>query len=702
MTNDGVGRPSFPKRAVVTAGMPYGNKELHFGHVGGVFVHADIFARFLRDRIGKENVIFVSGTDCYGATIEAGFEQAVANGFCGALADYVAQNHERQKETLSRYRISLDLFGASALGEAGSIHSDLSATIFKRLYENGTLKLEQTVQFFDEEKGAFLNGRQVTGRCPIQGCKSETAYADECSLGHQYNPAELINPISALSGKPPKRVPVTNWFFDLPAYESFLKDTVRSWEGDPRYRVGLIKTIKEFLRKPAIYVKKELLEEVQEIKTMPAFTVTQEPQKASSALVFADLTHRDQAVSLLEEHKIRYRTGKTLVPFRLSGNVKWGIPVPEADGVAGLTFWVWPESLWAPISFTKAYLGDGIEGRQWEQWWKAEDAQAYQFIGEDNIYFYGIAELGLFHALNQGLRMPVIVPNHHLLFGKTKASSSGSVKPPKAMELLEQYTPEQLRIHFMNASLGEKSVSFEPKALLQQDGAFDTILYEGNLVTNVFNRLVRSCFYTLQKHCNGVYPAGTVTEPVKARSDQVILEYERLISQFAFDKLFELLNLYLRDANKDWSRRAKSEDPAEIRQLLIDMFHIVRVAAALFHPIVPDGCEMIREYLHIDERLWDWQYIFEPLRFFMAEDHTFRFWSPASISSKSIRCSWRKAENNAANSFCQGNRHLPPGFAVYQKRSVPPVMLRNRPFYSFEGIYLPASSPVARFSLSSA
>lgn len=407
-----------------------------------------------------------------------------------------------------------------------------------------------------------------------------------------------------------------------------MKDTVRSWEGDPRYRVGLIKTIKEFLRKPAIYVKKELLEEVQEIKTMPAFTVTQEPQKASSALVFADLTHRDQAVSLLEEHKIRYRTGKTLVPFRLSGNVKWGIPVPEADGVAGLTFWVWPESLWAPISFTKAYLGDGIEGRQWEQWWKAEDAQAYQFIGEDNIYFYGIAELGLFHALNQGLRMPVIVPNHHLLFGKTKASSSGSVKPPKAMELLEQYTPEQLRIHFMNASLGEKSVSFEPKALLQQDGAFDTILYEGNLVTNVFNRLVRSCFYTLQKHCNGVYPAGTVTEPVKARSDQVILEYERLISQFAFDKLFELLNLYLRDANKDWSRRAKSEDPAEIRQLLIDMFHIVRVAAALFHPIVPDGCEMIREYLHIDERLWDWQYIFEPLRFFMAEDHTFRFLEP--------------------------------------------------------------------------
>ena len=59
-------RPVFPKRAVVTGGMPYGNKKLHFGHVGGVFVQADATARFLRDRIGKENVIFVSGTDCYG------------------------------------------------------------------------------------------------------------------------------------------------------------------------------------------------------------------------------------------------------------------------------------------------------------------------------------------------------------------------------------------------------------------------------------------------------------------------------------------------------------------------------------------------------------------------------------------------------------------------------------------------------------
>ena len=60
--NETFERQIWPARAVVTAGMPYGNKPLHFGHIGGMYVHADVFARFLRDRIGKENVIFVSGT----------------------------------------------------------------------------------------------------------------------------------------------------------------------------------------------------------------------------------------------------------------------------------------------------------------------------------------------------------------------------------------------------------------------------------------------------------------------------------------------------------------------------------------------------------------------------------------------------------------------------------------------------------------
>ena len=632
MINNTLPRPAFPKRAVITGGMPYGEKELHFGHVGGYFIHADIFARFLRDRVGADNVLFVSGTDCFGAGAVIGYEKAVAEGFDGKLEDFIRRNHLTQKKTLEDYLISLDLYGASALDEAGRVHAALSAEIFHRLYDNNALSLESTTQFFDKDKGVFLNGRQVQGRCPIQGCKSEHAYADECSIGHQYDPSELIAPVSALTGAPPERVQVKNWFFDLPAYHDRIAGILKDWALDPSYRKTLLMVIDEFMKKPSIYVKSELVAGIRDFEDMPGFVVADEDQKSSWELVFEDLRDRAKAVAILSREGIRYRTGKTLVPFRLSGNVPWGVPVPDADGLKGLTFWVWPESLWAPISFTKTRLGDGVDGKEWEKWWKSEDARVYQFIGEDNIYFYGIAEMGIFMGLDEGYQLPVVVPNRHILYGKTKASSSGEIKPPMAAELLDYYTPEQLRLHFMHASLKERNVGFEPKAFLEKGGAgsdgFDTALYEGNLVTNIFNRLVRSCFYTAQKYFAGILPDAPASAEVIAKANETILEYERLMAETSFDKVFELLNVYMRDANKDWSARSKSEDIGEIGSLLADSFHAVKTAAILLHPVTPVGCEMIREYLGVDERLWSWDYIFEPLSFFTGAGHRLRELEP--------------------------------------------------------------------------
>ncbi|MBQ0110580.1 MAG: class I tRNA ligase family protein, partial [Oscillospiraceae bacterium] len=219
-------RPSFPARAIVTAGMPYGNKELHFGHIGGVFIPADVFARFLRDRIGKENVIFVSGTDCYGSTIEGSYEAAQKDGFSGTIEDFVMQNHQKQKAVLDMYNISPDLFGASALGRTGEIHRENCTKVFELLKNNGYLSLQKTKQFYDDKLGVFLNGRQVMGRCPIQGCKSEHAYADECSLGHQFNADELIAPKSVLSGETPSITEVDNWYFDLEGFKNDIEKHV--------------------------------------------------------------------------------------------------------------------------------------------------------------------------------------------------------------------------------------------------------------------------------------------------------------------------------------------------------------------------------------------------------------------------------------------------------------------------------------------
>lgn len=301
------------------------------------------------------------------------------------------------------YGISLDFFGASALGEAGEIHKKVSTEIVHMLYKNKHIKKLSVPQFYDEEREVFLNGHQVVGRCPIPGCTSDKAYADECSLGHQFMPSELINPISSLSGKKPVLKDVENWYFDLDncidrmkEYNDFLRKTTNT-------RKYQLETVEEFLKKPFVYVPRKYIENLEELSLqLPNHKVIDEEKKNSVVFEFDNLNDRDKAKSILDDLGIHYTSGKTLVPFRLSGNVEWGVPFPEYEGLKDLTFWVWPESLWASISFTKA-------------------------------------------------------------------SSSSDIKPPMADELLNHYTKEQLRMHFMSLGLSSKSVSFKPQAFMKKE-----------------------------------------------------------------------------------------------------------------------------------------------------------------------------------------------------------------------------------------
>ena len=426
-------RPSWPRRAIVTAGEPYGNKGLHFGHVGGVFVPADFFARFLRDRLGRENVIFTSGTDCYGSPIMESYRKLKENeGYDKSINEYVESNHSRQAATLNNYNISCDIYGGSGLEPAAQIHNEVTAEIIERLHEQGKLTKMSTKQFFDPAAGQFLNGRQVLGRCPIQGCKSEKAYADECDLGHQFEPEELIAPKSALTGETPELVPVDNLYFDLPSYTEFMREHTERLAADPTVRSVVSKTMQEWLDAPRLFIQVKFRDEFEAVRgKLPTHEVIEaEGNKGSFTVVFPTWRERDEAHEVLNRAGVRFRSGKALVPFRISGNVEWGVPLPEVEGCRDLTAWVWPESLWAPISFTRAVLArdaakleaEGADPSElaptavedaeltgdapvmimdepaythasldWRDWWASEDARTYQFIGQDNIYFYCIA-----------------------------------------------------------------------------------------------------------------------------------------------------------------------------------------------------------------------------------------------------------------------------------------------------------------------
>ncbi|MGL1890877.1 MAG: class I tRNA ligase family protein [Spirochaetaceae bacterium] len=628
-------RPEFPIRAVVTAGMPYGNKSLHLGHIGGVFVHADIYKRFLQDRLGKDNVIFVSGTDCYGSPIIEYYKKQIKSGeFSGSLEEFILFNHNNQKVALEAFNISTESYYTSAFGRPGEIHKQLSSDVLTELYQNGHLHKRSAAQFFDKKLNSFLNGRQVIGMCPVPGCKSEKAYADECEMGHPYDPKDLINPTSILSGEPPEMKEVTNWYIDPNNFKNELIQWVNKIENRSDSRRHVISTIKEFLEPPVVYIKNESKEALELIKGKLPGHETKEDKKSIS-LIFTSLEQRELAVEILNREGLRFRAGKTLTPFRITGNIEWSINVPEIDGLKDLTFWVWPESLWAPISFTKCYLeSHSLSSNKVEDWWSSEDSTVYQFMGEDNIFFYSLAEMSLFMGLEgRKLQFPKLIANCHLLQGNRKASSSGEIKPIMALDLLEHYTPDQLRAHFFALGLGMRPINFNPKPFNKEakEKDADPVLKEGNLLSNVLNRICRSCFYTTQKYFDGVLPYGEISSEVLEGSKRIILEWERRVYNNEFHKAMFNIEKYIRGISKEWAKRmVKDINEDDIKLVLIDIFHMLRTAIFLLHPVAPTGTELVKDYLNVNDDFFNWDYLFKDIYYFTENpsDHKLKWLEP--------------------------------------------------------------------------
>ena len=206
------------------------------------------------------------------------------------------------------------------------------------------------------------------------------------------------------------------------------------------------------------------------------------------------------------------------------------------------------------------------------------------------------------------------------------------------------YTAEQLRMHFLSLGLSTKSVGFKPQVYMPENErqGQDTVLKEGNLLTNVYNRLIRSCFYSIQSYYDCKIPEGTVDEKILTLAKEAVLEYERHMYNHDFHRITYVLDSFIREINKHWVNNIKiaekEENDALRRQILIDCFYGIKVIATLLHPIAPVGCEMVREYLNVDERLWSWDYILEPLTELMDENHEFKFLEPKVDFFKKLDC----------------------------------------------------------------
>ncbi len=202
------------KRFTITAALPYANGPIHIGHLAGVYISADIFARY--NRMKGNDVLFVCGSDEHGVPITI---RAKKEGV--SPQDIVDKYHAIIKKSFEDFGISFDTYSRTS----SLTHAKTASDFFTNLYKKGEFIEQTTEQYYDPKNKQFLADRYIKGTCPK--CGNEEAYGDQCEkCGSTLSPDELINPKSALSSVVPIKKETKHWYLPLDKHEDFLKQWI--------------------------------------------------------------------------------------------------------------------------------------------------------------------------------------------------------------------------------------------------------------------------------------------------------------------------------------------------------------------------------------------------------------------------------------------------------------------------------------------
>ena len=202
------------KRTLITAALPYANGPVHIGHLAGVYIPADIYARYLR--LKGQEVLFVCGSDEHGVPIAI---RAQKEGV--TPQDIVDRYHTIIRDSFARFGMTFDIYSRTT----SPTHREHASDFFRTLYEKGAFTEEETEQYYDPEARQFLADRYIVGTCPR--CQNDHAYGDQCeSCGSTLNPTDLIHPHSAISGATPILKKTKHWYLPLDQHEPFLREWI--------------------------------------------------------------------------------------------------------------------------------------------------------------------------------------------------------------------------------------------------------------------------------------------------------------------------------------------------------------------------------------------------------------------------------------------------------------------------------------------
>lgn len=600
-----------PRRVVVTAGMPYANGPLHLGHLAGAHLPADIHARFYRMLIGHENVLYVCGSDDHGSTSELSALKANK-----PIREFIDEVHEQQRRTLDRYDISLDVYSGTSRPECFPVHRELAQDFLRKLHANNLLEKRTSKQWYDPKAERFLPDRFVVGRCPNPKCDNDRAFSDECDrCGYQYEPEALIDPKSTISDATPVMRETVHWYLNMWALSEPLRIWIQSKSKSWRHSVLHI-VLDRVL--PAIRIDRAREEKYKQCKAaLPKHKSKYTPDKRV-LLQFENKPDLETARAKLSEQGIASEYADEWGHRSITRDIAWGIPVPDIDpDLAGKTLYVWPDSLIAPISFTKvALVNKGRDPEEYAEFWRDPESKIFQFLGQDNVFFYVLMQGAMWlgtqadpfaQPAKGDLNMTEIFGCYHLLVNGEKMSKSrGNFFTGDQLIDEKGYAVDQIRYYIALLGLSEKQSDFDFKKLDERNA----------FLAGPMNAAFEKPLSAAHSKFDGKIPEGVLNEKVVQDTVRMVQRYLKAMERADYPNLLFELENYARTINSLFTQFKPHDDrhpePSR-RDALYTCFYVLKNLMIMLYPFVPSTMERLRESLNLPRSVWSIDELGKPI-----------------------------------------------------------------------------------------
>jgi len=522
------------EKIIVTSALPYANGPIHLGHLSGAYLPADIYVRY--KRLKGTKIIFLCGSDEHGVpiTITADKEKVKPQ----VIID---RYHEINKKAFERFGMSFDIYSRTSL----PVHHETSKEFFLEFYKRGILKEKKTQQFYDEKAKMFLPDRYVEGTCP--NCGYEEARSDECeNCGFLYEPNELKNPKSKITGDTPVLKDTSHWYFPLGDYQKRLEEYVEKMSENFGWKENVVQYCRGWFKEGL----------------------------------------QDRAVTR---------------------DLDWGIPVP-LENSKGKVIYVWFEAVLGYISAAKDLSLKKAEPDLWKEYWQQPETKYIAFIGKDNIVFHCIIFPAMLMAWNDGSKDKFILPqnvpaNEFLNFEGKKFSKSRNWGIDVA-DFLDLFPPDPLR-YALAANLPEtRDTDFYWKEFQARNNN-ELADIVGNFINRTLTFIHKHFEGKVPPRRGLTNIDSAMIELLESYPQKVskYLEYYKIK-----DGVLEIVNLaracnkYFNDS-EPWSTVKKDKD--KCGTTLNICVNAIFTLGELFAPILPFSSEKIFKMLNTEKTLWD-------------------------------------------------------------------------------------------------